>query len=200
MADLQNPSFETPDTEWGQAEYWDEAYDACGEDVGEFWNGIRLVPFESFEGGWPEDSNGPTSFSGATSEAGMFEQGSMDHEPFEYSWSVTGSMPWNHQDAFYFDPDNFVFGMFNSGVDDVEDFESDWSNDDDVEDFGDATTSEASFDSGTPESAEDFEEEWDNDNDVANFGAATTSTGSFDSALTPENFEDFEEGWTETLP
>jgi hypothetical protein len=202
MADIQNASFELPDTEHGQAQDWDEAYNATGEDVGQFWNGERYLYFEGFEGGFDDNENGQTAFADTDLEVGLFESGTNPVEPFEYSWALpkTGP-PFNHQSETTFYPGNFAVGEFDAGVsEDVEDFEEEWqSNEDAVADFAAATSVVGYFD-GTPEDVEDFEEEWrSNENSVADFDAASSSAGMFDTG-TPEAVEDFEEEWTMTLP
>jgi hypothetical protein len=199
MADIQNASFETPDTDYGQAEHWDEAYSNTGEDCGQFWNGERYVPFEGFEG-FDDSHLGALAFLVSNFSLGLFNGGVVGEENFETGWaSPLIGPPFNHQGELEFVLANFSIGQFDAANEDHEDFEEEWNdNETSVANWAAATSVVGQFDAALDDH-EDFEEEWlDNENSVADFDAGSSTVGMFDGAA--QAYEDFENLWTTTLP
>jgi len=207
---VQNPSFEDPGVGLGQADSWTELYPtaaataagkAC-EEVCTFGQGTagEDTPYEGFLGGWDDNELAQTGFGLADVVSAFFESMSHQREDFEYSWAApeTPNPPapvWNHHAQFEYWHENFEEAMFDSGSEAYEDFNESWDDvEDAVADLAAATTSSASFDSGTPEGVEDFEEEWQSvESAVANLAAGATSAAMFDAGANA--YENFEGTW-----
>lgn len=213
-----NPSFETPGTDYGQAESWTEAYTACGEDVAVFFyhDGPRR-PYENFESSWWGNHLFQTVFLYTDIVSAFFCGGAVLHENFDGNWYSPGGVPGldNAAAVFEFVSGNHQVAVFDGGSDE-EDFESGWGSSpynqgydpDGFDVAADARLTAASFDTLAPESVEDFEEYWQSnqtyDSDgfamngvEANLSAARFSVGGFPLV---QPYENFESDWTTTLP
>lgn len=202
---VQNPSFETPGVEPGQADQWSEGYGAGASVLADFthYDGYTR-PYDDFEQSWGSNHNAQSSFAVTDIVTALFSNQSRAFENFEESWwepHTPATGPHNGSAYLYFYSGNFLTAQFNSGSEAYEDFEEGWGvspyNESSIYAFAAGTFSTASFDSGTPEAVEDFEEEW-KDNENATSSITSTVIAPF--GVTPDYFESFESGWTETLP
>jgi len=211
-----NPSFETPGTEYGQAESWTETYTVCGEDVATFFyhEGPRR-PYESFESSWDDNHLYQLEFLYTDIVSAFFSGGAMQYENFDGNWhSPSPAGVDNAASVFVFQAGNHVAAIFSDGGNE-EDFESDWglspyNQAADLNGFNagaDARLTAASFDApAAPEAVEDFEEYWQNNETYdsngfnANGAEPNLTAALFLSGMVYVEYEDFEGVWTTTLP
>lgn len=211
-----NPSFETPGTEYGQAESWTESYTACGEDVATFFyhDGPRR-PYENFESSWQYNHNYQWVFLYTDIVSAFFCGDAVPYENFEGNWYSPGGVPGldNAAALFTFVPLNHQVAVFSDGGDE-EDFENDWgvspfNQNYDPNGFNtgaDARLTAAAFDAGG-ENYEDFEESWQSNEtyDADGFNAngaepKLTAALFLDGLGGTTAYETFNAGWTTTLP
>jgi hypothetical protein len=214
---LENPSFEDPGVQTGEAAYWTQGYHDTGQDVALFYydpdTGEQL-PHEGFEGFWsigalwPYNNHAQSSFADADLTAALFEFGSAehDHENFETSWKEPkAGLLWNHQSIWSFDLSGFSRAAFDGAIDTEEDFEHYWG----ISPYCQASQytfvitnfAQCAFDTGV-DTEEDFENAWGsapyNEASVYTFVIGNFTQASFDTGTDTE--EDFEHTWPTTLP
>lgn len=209
---VSNPSFEIPGLSWGQAADWTESYSSGAEDIGLFYNGMRSIPWENFEDAWL-NSDAQAGFGSGDLVAALFETWA-PHEDFETTWSMPSPIPtngvWNHHSQSIFTSTMLAYGYFDSVVETFEDFEEEWtSNEDALTGYsplvsGGASRTVGTFTDAVPENIEDFEEDWySNDDAKAGFapvvvGGGAATAAQFDGATLA--YEGFEGTWTMTFP
>ena len=209
MADIENPSFETPGIAQGSALFWDSSYDTAAEDIAPFANAAgETMSREDFETGWEDNQLAQSVFGVTDIVAALFEGGTEEYDDFESSWGpmeLPAAPPvFNHMAVMSYVAGNFTAAAFDVGTpEEFEDFEEEWTDNESALTFADyedpaVTSIAAGFDVGTPEEFEDFEEEWNvNETAVADFDAATSTAALFDAGANPH--ENFEGTWTETF-
>jgi hypothetical protein len=204
---LSNTSFEEPGLTTGTADEWDEGYSAGAEDIALFAHyDLTWRPWEDFEQSWLDNHFYQLLFGISDLVGALFD--AKQQEDFESGWKspeTPNVAPRNQASIFVFDPYSFPAALFDSGVEEFEDFEETWGSSPYNQmyemEYDAGNFSAASFDSSSPENVEDFEEEWMNNEDFEiqfSYPGVSKTLAQFDSGA--EQYEDFEEGWTTTLP
>ena len=178
----QNPSFESPGLEAGQADQWTEVCDDGAEDYAQF--STSKLPFDDFAE-WYGNQFWQTEWDAWDLYPALFERGAHITEGFESSWCMPHSIEipprFNHLFKTEFTAGDTELAGFNAAADAYEGFEQDWDSNQLFETYygGDGATSTAASFDGAP--VEDFEDGWwSNENYQTAFGGGDITSAMFD--------------------
>ena len=203
---VENPSFETPGIEPGQADQWSESYSDAAEDICDFvhYDGYTR-PYEDFEQSWLYNHLHQSAFGLTDIVRALFLNLSMQYETFEVGWSAPHAYgaPFNDASIFVYADSYFAIAGFDAAADAFEDFEEEWLNNENYEigfpATGSGVLSSASFDPApfVPEAVEDFEEGWSNNQAAFPVVVYLLTASLFDGGAVP--VESFEATWPTVL-